>query len=233
MPFPNQRKSLRKKSARAKKVYRKYTKKARGPVRNLTSSNLGQGFPKKLTMTHKYNDVGLTLTSIIGSLGRYQIKCNGMFDPNFTGTGHQPMYFDQMAALYDHFHVIGSKIKVTLVPTTPDVAYACGLMINDDITSPTTFAAIAENSSGKARYGTGQLQKPIVFSKAWSAKKTFGGSIMANDSLKGTPTADPTELSFFDIYVKSLDAATTSSFYLNVEVSYIAVWTELKDLNVS
>ena len=36
-----------------------------------------------------------------------------MFHPDKSSVGHQPMYFDQLQAIYDHFTVINSRIKVT------------------------------------------------------------------------------------------------------------------------
>lgn len=42
----------------------------------------------------------------------YVYLANGMYDPDYTGTGHQPKYFDQWGALYKRYLVFGSKIYV-------------------------------------------------------------------------------------------------------------------------
>ncbi len=39
------------------------------------------------------------------ALGEHFFSCVGLFDPDITGTGHQPMGFDQYMALYDHYQV--------------------------------------------------------------------------------------------------------------------------------
>ena len=41
-------------------------------------------------------------------------------DPNHTGVGHQPLYFDQLMTIYNHYIVIGAKItvKFTAYPAT-------------------------------------------------------------------------------------------------------------------
>ena len=41
---------------------------------------------------------------------------NSLFDPDFTGTGHQPYYFDQFATIYQRYTVIGSKLTATFTP---------------------------------------------------------------------------------------------------------------------
>lgn len=38
---------------------------------------------------------------------------NALYDPDTTGTGHQPMGFDQLAALYGRYLVTGAKITTT------------------------------------------------------------------------------------------------------------------------
>ena len=68
------------------------------------------GFPKTLKFIHKYCDN----VSVSGSAGipfKYQFSCNGLYDPNITGTGHQPMYFDQVTPIYNQYRVIGAKAR--------------------------------------------------------------------------------------------------------------------------
>lgn len=36
-----------------------------------------------------------------------------MYDPDLTGFGHQPYFFDQLTDIYSHYVVIGSKIKIS------------------------------------------------------------------------------------------------------------------------
>lgn len=42
----------------------------------------------------------------------YEFRANGCFDPDVTGTGHQPRGFDQYGQLYDRYVVTSSKITV-------------------------------------------------------------------------------------------------------------------------
>lgn len=45
----------------------------------------------------------------------YQFRLNSIFDPNFSGTGHQPMGHDQLIELYNKYHVYGVNVKHTVI----------------------------------------------------------------------------------------------------------------------
>lgn len=49
----------------------------------------------------------------------YYYALNDCFDPNFTGSGHQPRGFDQIAVLYKKYRVYSARVQVYLMnPTT-------------------------------------------------------------------------------------------------------------------
>ena len=66
------------------------------------------GFPDEFITTIRYVDV-YTLTSASNGIAKQYMRMNSLFDPDQTGTGHQPYYFDQFAALYNRYTVLGSK----------------------------------------------------------------------------------------------------------------------------
>lgn len=222
------RKSYAKKNT--KKVYKRKTNK-KSLVVPRTISNLGKGFPKRLQITHKYNE-NVRLNSVSGALALWRFSCNALFDPNITGGGHKPMYFNQLAAIYDHYCVIGAKIKITIMPdfaVTLPTAY--GINVNDDTTvTASTAADFSEQTQSKIHYFTFNNSDPKHLSATWSAKKFFGGSILANDELQGSATSVPQEQSYFVLYLQAVDQISTASAYAAVDVEYITIWKELKDI---
>jgi len=171
------------------------------------------------------------MSSPSGALSNYQFSCNGLYDPNISGTGHQPLYFDQMTALYNHYTVIGSKINIRVVPTaaSEDLFYA-GAYINDDATAIySDHSAITENSLGVGKVVPASSQDVTSFSRKWSAKKMFGGSVLNNTLMKGTSVANPTEQSYYNLVVQAIGTASVTATVF-VDITYIAVWTELKEV---
>jgi len=160
------------------------------------------------------------------------MSANGLYDPDITNVGHQPMYFDQFAALYNHYVVIGSKCTVKFVPSSVTSAPCyVGLMLNDDtVTATADITAVMENSQGKAvkLIAAGQSNQSVI-SKSFSAKKIFGPGLMANTELQGTPASNPAEQTYYDIVVQATSTNTVLMVCM-ITVEYIVVWKELKEV---
>lgn len=208
----------------------KYVPKKLSKLTLTRSPKLQMGFSKLMNFKHRYVQT-LQLTQSVGtSVQRFRV--NGMFDPDQTGTGHQPYYFDTVKAVYDHYTVVGSTIKWTLQPTGSSFApnMLITAHINDDVVSSN---AQAEQSSGQNRLVGGPGADSTVINQKWSAYEAFGPSPLANNSLQGNSTSDPIESQFFELTVQSLDSVSQTSVDIMAEIVYTAVWAELKDLNQS
>jgi len=214
-------------------------KRARPPyisrgIRSKDTVRAGKGFPKKIVMTHTYFDGILLQTGATGGLITQQFTCNGMYDPDVTGSGHQPLYYDQMTALYNHYTVVGSKITLR-VCSSSSTAIPCtfGVYINDDSTVTPTYLGITEQSLSTHTVVPPGGNETKVVSQPWSAKKTFGGAVLANDDLQGTVTTNPTELQIYTVFAHCPNMVAQATLYVDVTIEYIAVWDELKDVAAS
>lgn len=192
---------------------------------------MGQGFPKMMKFTHKYVE-GFSLASTAGSLSTFTISANGMYDPNVSGVGHQPMYFDQAVALYNHYTVIASKITATCVPANTSTASFCvGILKNDDTTvTGTNFITLNENTGSSYKYMPAGSQTVAILNSTFSSKKVFGPGTLANSNLRGNASTNPTEQHYFTVYGQPLDLTATGTVYCEIQIDYIAIWTELIDV---
>lgn len=190
--------------------------------------NLGQGFPDKIKTVLRYSQV-VTVTGTTGVIGNYLFRANGLYDPDYTSTGHQPMYYDQFVALYNHWVVTKSKITIKPVRNTSE-STGChvALLQNDDTTVLSTMQAMIE--MGKAKY---QMMDPRsggkVMSQQFDARKVYGGNPLDHSQLQGSVGSDPSELTFFQISTQASDFASTVSVDVDVLIEYEVVFTELKD----
>jgi len=136
--------------------------KARTPyARNARSSGVvtvprtlstGGGFPEKMITTLRYVE---TLTLTTGSTVASKIfRLNSCFDPNYSDTGHQPLYYDQLQAIYGRYQVLGAKMTVQFTAltdatgsgATTEGPWLCGISANNDGTFPTDTNTLCEQN---------------------------------------------------------------------------------------
>jgi len=73
----------------------------------------GIGFPDLLKCVLKYKENGISFTASPTPAAQVY-RINSLFDPNLTGTGHQPNYFDQLTAVYQQYCVVAARMKAEI-----------------------------------------------------------------------------------------------------------------------
>lgn len=223
---------------RKRRVTRRSSKKPRRSVRAPRRDTLqkdmvafGNGFPKACKVTHTYIDA-ISMTCTAGIPAVYRYSANGLYDPNITSTGTQPMYFDQFTALYDQYVVIASKVQFKIIPSTASQPpILCSVLLNDDTVQASSDPnIIAQGPQGAKLIIPAGANNAYTLTRSFSAKKMFKGSVMANTELQGTVSTNPTEQSYYDLNMRSLDASANCSILVETTITYIAIWKELKDI---
>lgn len=204
------------------------------PSRRLNKVILGRTFPDKITATLKYFELlGGSVTA--GTTVKYPFRANGMFDPYAPLGGHQPYGFDQWTAIYNHWVVTASTIRVTIVPDAASTALAplmVGIYNDDDTSNSLTYFDMIEASNRGQYRAINYNSPPSVIKAGYKSKWTFGNAPLADPSQRGTAAADPTETQVFNLWVANTGAAAAQqTFY--VEIEYQATFFERKDLGGS
>lgn len=188
--------------------------------------------PPMLQNTVKYTEVvNRTFTSGVASA--YLFSCNGLFDPNISGTGHQPLYFDQLMALYNHYQVLKARIKVTFVPSASVVGpFLCGLMVDDDTTQTNSLnTSIGERPGAKQGMYQKDTHPSVVLYTSWDSK-TLAYNAEDNPNIQGSSAANPAEQSYFVLETADI-GGSNASMYMYVQIEYDVLWNELKDIATS
>jgi len=195
-------------------------------------------FPPTVKVTGMlYYEKGLGLTApISGNVASYVYSANGLFDPNITGTGHQPMGFDQMMLFYNQYTVYRSSIRVSWLAN--GITARCAIMLSPDTSISTTAGVWMENglirSFAMNCSGSNEalLNKLPQVRNQCDVKKYFGitsdQNLLAKDSVSGTVAANPVEQVYFALGVWQLnpDGSTTTSVGFDVQISYDAIFYE-------
>lgn len=190
------------------------------------------GFPERMRMKHKYRE-SLHLTGTAGASATYIFSCNGMYDPNITGTGHQPMFFDNMAALYDHYTVLNAKITVVYIPTPQSTITSHNFVVG--LLDASAFATnnsnyLGENPSMTSLVVQASSNNQVnIITKYWNAERVFGSRALSDSQLRGTPSANPSEQTYFGIMIQDTLAIGTAEGDISVTIEYDSMWTEAKN----
>lgn len=190
------------------------------------------GFPKSYTSTHRYvTEVSLNGSATgIGAINLY--SANGMYDPDVSGIGHQPMGFDELSSIYDHYCVIGSKIKITPYITGTSVQtkvyFAVYLQDSTITTHIDNFTNAQEQQKGKfllVGQNNGVSPQRSIY-KTFNLKYFGSRGKTSNSTLNGDAASNPLEQAYFAVAAYGVQATDPLSVQALVEIDYITVWTE-------
>lgn len=151
-----------------------------------------------------YTEV-FNVASALGLLGTQVFSANGAYDPDITGTGHQPLGFDNLMTLYDQYVVRSATIKCKFVGLTASTS-RIAIHLNDDSKALSSVSSLVENaqlatdviatSTTAGFHSIRELELhcdvPKYFRCNWDELKR-------NPSYQGTASGNPTEQVYFHV----------------------------------
>lgn len=205
--------------------------KNRGGVASPKTKVTGRLSKMSAQATHKYCDF---FTTNVTATTHFAYRGNGMYDPDVSVGGHQPLGFDQYAGLFDEFLVHSSDIEVVTK------GFRLGA---DSAVSPCIVAVWADDSSSYpgsvslihetclARGGiytqTGNSYKnqlPIRLSA-----RTVNQLANAEPSeLVGRATGDPVKTWYWHVVLINPDLTFARTHEVELALSYNSVWSQPK-----
>ena len=209
--MPTKRYTGRKRATK-KKTYKKksYKKKSVAIVRNPVNY---VGFPKEQRVHMRYvTNLDLNLAS--SGLASNIFRCNSIYDPDATGTGHQPLGHDEWSLFYNHYVVTSSKINVKFSGyDSQDKPVVIAVFISDDTVSAINPLKLAEQGrcSYKLLNGFSNISTPQL-NQVYSARKFFNiKDVKDNFTRLGAPfTATPNEEAYYYVAATTLDGSTSA-----------------------
>ncbi|AXQ66072.1 MAG: putative capsid protein [Circoviridae sp.] len=177
-----------------------------------------------------------------GVIGGYTFRANSLFDPNYSGTGHQPMGFDQwVPTFYNHFVVLGAKITAKFISPGSDAqlnTYVVGIDLHDSTSSISGWSTerIMEHPKVKHSILTNSTAKATTtVTKNFSASKFFRiKDIKGSPDHRGNSFSNPAEDAIFHVFCGAADAFSDGqNMNVIVTIDYIADLQEPNELSQS
>jgi len=188
-------------------------------------------FPPMIRRSFRYADLHqmttAATTGYFGSENRYNM--NSLYDPYYTGAGHQPYGFDQIMASYTKYRVERVTFRITF--TTPGGAadilcaasYGAGTSASLAGVAP---APICEwpnavhghlSSSGtRVCYLTGTIN-------LWEVCNVTKQRYETDDIYVGSVSANPSQVALLSFAIASYSAASSEAASVLVELEYDAI----------
>lgn len=182
-------------------------------------------FPDRMRCLLTY-DEGVQLLSSTAVTVRYTFSMNSLFDPNVTGTGAQPVFFDQLSTLYNRYRVYGSAIdvkclsynSVSTASPNPAEVVLCPSAVAASGGSLSTQDWAAQPRAIR-KFCTTNIPLPTLRA-AHSISEVLGvKDVEGADRLQALVSASPSEGAFWNIVANSVTSAT-ADLQVHVKIVY-------------
>jgi hypothetical protein len=177
-----------------------------------------------------------SLNPSAGGVARQVFVANGLYDPDYSGVGHQPYSFDQIMALYNHYTVLKARITVRQVAAGGDVYGAFGVTLSgsaDDL-SGLSLDTILEHPGTKSWAEIVRYTQPAPQEVSFDAQQFFGATnVVGKDPYVGTAAANPSEQAFFTVWIGAHAGTDPSAVTFQATLEFEAVFSEPRTLSSS
>lgn len=238
--------------SRYSRVSRRRSGKARASATVTTVKGANQFFKDRVRTKLYFDCVVSFAPSGTGSTKyfAFSFRANSLYDPNATvsGSGDQPYGFDQFAALYRNYKVLGSKIKATPLSfdATTNTGLASAFQIvclpnstnTDYITSGVDYNDLPNMRLAKSRWISINSLNPArdYVSNYCSTAKFYGESKLnarIDDNNEALCTANPNAMWYWQCYGYNPTATASGSLVVNFRITYYAEFSGLKSQSSS
>lgn len=194
--------------------------------------------PNTKLVKHTYFDQDVYLNPGTGGQpANYVFSASGLYDPDISGVGHQPLYTDSMKLLYNHYTVIGCKLTYQFLTQDNSYTHIVSAKLSTDTTGTTDMTNLVENGKCRWRMVAPGNQGVKTFGRvslAVNPPKFLGISApMSEDDLKGTAASNPVKQAYIILSCGPLQGIDSYGVRGSVKIEYTAVWSSPKLLTES
>jgi len=195
------------------------------------------GLPEELKTVLRYVDT-YTLTSSTQAVAKQSMRLNSLHDPDSTGVGHQPLYYDQLSSIYGRYVVLCSTMTATFSALPSAIATAqpsgpmlCGVYSDDNGTISTTVSTLMEANTGKSTFLCNQNggNNVKVFKINYDPDRDLG--VSADDDTVGADVGNnPSKVWFGSAWLAESGLSTASSCNVKIEIDFYVKFSKQADV---
>lgn len=183
------------------------------------------GLPDTLRVRLHYSEL-VEMTSA-NDIKNYIFRGNSLYDPNYTGVGHQPLYYDTYTSMYQKYRVLGSKITCKFINNTSQCAAVAVIVPNTDALNVLNYASIRELPRSKATPPIPvSARYAHTFSSIASTRQVCGISSAEqwDEEWAGTSGSNPSQVWYWNIFMTTMVPNFTLLAQMQVDIIYDAIF---------
>jgi hypothetical protein len=199
--------------------------------------------PYSFDVRLKYCDVtSLSTVGSVGTINGKSFRLNSLYDPDYSGAGHQPYQYDQLTAIYGHYIVKSATVNVRFRNVAGHTYLWAGAnIITDNDSASGSF--VGKTVSAAREFGNSWLRplgsfddRVCTFSYNMNVDmaQQFGlgrAAFDAQRSLYGASVlSNPSQSVYLQLGVCDLDADTTKSIQADIEIVYHATMYDYRSV---
>lgn len=177
-----------------------------------------QGLPTKLKLKLRYPYLSIYSAGVTQSV--QQFRLNSIFDPDYTNTGNQPPFRDQLAQWFYNYRVTGCKWRVETSFLSGTLC-GCVVSVNTSGTAPNDWASAAAMPGSQS--GIVGANIPLKMKGYVDMATAFGvdkAEVLTDPAYSALFSANPTNVAYLNITHNQCSGTTTSTGPLLVDLTY-------------
>jgi hypothetical protein len=179
----------------------------------------------RLRYTTPFSFSGTFLTQVMAM--------NGLYDPDISGTGHQPRGFDQWMAFYQRYQVTDSMIKVDLANGSDTPLIVCIVPSLEVFGSALIFSATEQPYAVYKQMAGQQGGESQLTVQSVQNLRKFEGRATTSQAFIGSTTANPANLRRWNVVIGSPDGVDIGNCTGLITVDYIVDFSRRQILGTS
>lgn len=205
---------------RISKSKRQYKKKR--TYRRKTRRNIPLGLPMHQVAKLRYAEQ-ISLDAAAGSLSSHVFTANDVYDPNYSGAGHQPRYFDQYMAMFSKFVVLGAKITIkACCNSTASVDILTNVTTSTNNTTPSDVVTFLEERKRNYKILSPMTNEGLTLVSTYSGKKYNNKGWLSDDTQAGSSSSGPVDKKYFILTAAAMNPTDNPpSVDFTVVIDYI------------
>lgn len=198
---------------------------------------LRQPVPDRIFSQFTYCDNYNFTIPAAGSAGlTSQAWWTSMYDPDYSGLGHQPLWYDQVAPMWSRYRVYGIKYILEAMNTNTNQLATCVIQHSNDIpeSAAAGFNTIRERRNSRTYTLTSANGRPIRIKGYMSTYKPWGMTktdYIGDEGFEAVVGATPTKCAYLNSYWVTQN--TSCAINLQVRLVYYVELFQRKNVGGS